>query len=352
MFTGARSPFCGPPRSASLRARWADVRRQRPGLRARDAALALGVSEAALLASACGDGVTRLAGPWGELVAELPALGLVVATTRNALAVHEKRGGYARVDIRGTTGLVLNDAINLRLFLPYWRSGFAVREGRRRSFEFFDPSGRAIHKAVLEPEGRANVYDTLVARHTSPDQSPEEPAARVPAEPGPAGSPAANVFRDCWALAHEPEDADALVDAARLARLAAFRLLAPTWAYPVARRSLPRLLAWVAADRTPITVGVGNPGAVQRHTGPLHRVYASGRWLNVRDPSFHLRVRSERVTAAWVVKRPSRDGLVTALEFFDAAGDTVLSASAARWPGQMEPERWRELIARLPSLLV
>src|SRR6185295_18882977 len=177
MVTGARPPMLWSPRGASLRRRWDDLRRIRPNLPARDAALALGVSEAELLASACGAGVTRLAPPWSELVADLPALGPVVATTRNALAVHEKRGAYSRIDLRGTTGVVLNDAINLRLSFANWQSAFAVYDGRRRSFEFFDAAGRAVHKVFLTPEGRGAVFETLVVRHASPDQSAPETEA-------------------------------------------------------------------------------------------------------------------------------------------------------------------------------
>ncbi len=350
MLTGARPPWLEPPRDASLRARWADLRRQRPGTRARDAALALGVSEAALLSSTCGDGITRLQGPWGEVVAGLPALGPVQATTRNALAVHEKRGGYARVDIRGMMGLVLNDAINLRLFFGQWASGFAVREGRRRSLEFFDHAGHPVHKVFLEPDARGGVYDTLVARHAHGEQGIWDPPRRLALVASAGPPPEGIVFRDRWALAHDPEDADTLITAAGLTRRGAFRLLAPSWAHPVARTSLQRLLAAVVADRTPITLGVGNAGAFQRHTGPLHRVYATGRWLNVRDTHFHLRLCVDRVATTWVVKAPSRDGLVTTLELLDAAGATVLTAGAARWPGQMEPERWRLLVTRLPVL--
>ena len=159
------------------------------------------------------------------------------------------------------------------------------------------------------------------------------------------------MFRDRWALLEDPADADGLIAATGLARPAALRLLGLAWAYPVARQSLQRLLAWVAADRTPLTLGVGNAGALQRHTGPIHRVYATGRWLHVRDPRFHLRVCTDRIASAWVVKTPSRDGLVTALELLDAAGAPIVAAGAARWPGQMEPERWRVLVARLPALL-
>src|SRR5262249_54332622 len=247
MFIGARPPLSPP--DASLRARWADLRRAWPGISTRDAALALGASEAELLASACGDGVIRLAGAWGDLVVDLPALGPVVASTRNALAVHEKRGGYARIDYRGTTGTVLNDAIDVRLCFEHWRLGFAVNDGQRRTFEFFDAAGRTVHQQFLEPEGRGPVYDTLVARHASTDQSSGEWEPSAPDPTPPPGAPDPQEFRDRWVLLQGPEDADPLIASAGITRLAALRLIGPSWAYPVGRLSLQRLLAWVAADR-------------------------------------------------------------------------------------------------------
>ena len=64
------------------------LREQEPGLRARDLADRLGVSEAELVASRCGDGVTRLEGPWAPLIEALPALGHIMALTRNDSCVH------------------------------------------------------------------------------------------------------------------------------------------------------------------------------------------------------------------------------------------------------------------------
>ena len=57
-----------------LRDAWAELHRREPELRARDLAERLGVSEGELLASRCGEGVTRLEGPWPALLQALPAL--------------------------------------------------------------------------------------------------------------------------------------------------------------------------------------------------------------------------------------------------------------------------------------
>ena len=63
---------------SELHAAWRELRSMR-GMRNRDAAEFLDVSEAALLDSAVGDGVTRLAGDLRDIVREAPSLGTVMA---------------------------------------------------------------------------------------------------------------------------------------------------------------------------------------------------------------------------------------------------------------------------------
>lgn len=126
--------------------------RDNPGIRARDLATALGVSEAELVASRGGDGVTRLDGDWGDMLRALNALGEVMALTRNEHCVHEKHGLYDEVSIGPGHGLVLNHDIDLRLFLSHWHFGFAVSEevksGLRHSLQFFDIGGTGCTRSM------------------------------------------------------------------------------------------------------------------------------------------------------------------------------------------------------------
>ncbi|MCA1851910.1 MAG: hypothetical protein LC647_05825, partial [Beggiatoa sp.] len=121
-------------------------------MRAREAARRLCASEAELVASVCGTSAVRLDPDFGALVASLPALGEVMALTRNEHAVHERTGRYENLQIGAAFGLVLGPEIDLRLFLQRWRYGFAVTEtgqhGSRRSLQFFDTHGTALHKAT------------------------------------------------------------------------------------------------------------------------------------------------------------------------------------------------------------
>ncbi|MEO6848185.1 MAG: ChuX/HutX family heme-like substrate-binding protein, partial [Chthoniobacterales bacterium] len=80
----------------SLKDQWTALQQSEPKLRIRDAATKLGVSEAELLATRCGEGVTRLEGDWAEMVKQFSTLGEVMCLTRNEYAVHERYGSFEK----------------------------------------------------------------------------------------------------------------------------------------------------------------------------------------------------------------------------------------------------------------
>ena len=86
---------------------------------------------------------------------------------------------------------------------------------------------------------------------------------------------------------------------------------------------------------------------IQIHTGPVHKVAVMGPWLNVLDPSFNLHLREDHIASAWVVRKPTSDGLVTSLELFDAQGDTIAMLFGERKPGRTELCAWRAIIDSL-----
>ena len=72
-----------------------------------------------------------------------------------------------------------------------------------------------------------------------------------------------------------------------------------------------------------------------------------GPWVNVLDPGFNLHLREDHIASAWVVKKPTADGLVTSLELFDAQGETIAMFFGERKPGKRESCEWRALIDNL-----
>ncbi|RVA24326.1 hemin-degrading factor, partial [Mesorhizobium sp. M7D.F.Ca.US.004.03.1.1] len=147
-----------------------EIRRARtdnPKTRERDLAAQLGISEAELVAAHSGDGVVRIEPRVNDLLTGLEAVGEVMALTRNESAVHEKIGVYDKVVTGNHNAMVLGENIDLRIFPKVWAHGFAVekRDGDeiRRSLQFFDPAGEAVHKVHLRPASSLYAYQKLVA---------------------------------------------------------------------------------------------------------------------------------------------------------------------------------------------
>lgn len=336
----------------ALAARWAALRAEQPQLRARDAAAALGVSEGELVASQIGAGTVRIGGDWSTILQAVEALGPVMALTRNESVVHEKTGTYQNVSAGSHVGLALGPDIDLRLFYTRWAHGFAVGDAShpKPSLQFFDAAGTAIHKIFLTEGSDRAAFAALVERFRHADQAPLlapqemiRPAVLDDAEIDVAG------FRAGWDVMEDTHQFFGLLKSHRLDRLQAMRLAGPPRAEPVGRDALRRVLTDAAGTGAAIMVFVGNPGCLQIHTGPVHRLQDMGPWLNVLDPGFNLHLREDRIDSAWVVRKPTKDGVVTSLELFDVDGTLMAMLFGARKPGQPERVDWRELVARVSA---
>ncbi|MGC1550904.1 MAG: ChuX/HutX family heme-like substrate-binding protein [Rhodanobacter sp.] len=333
---------------------WQRLRQDEPGLRARDLAERLGVSEGELVASRCGDGVTRLEGPWSDLIYALPTLGHVMVLTRNDSCVHEKKGTFAHIEIGGVMGVVLDEAIDLRLFLNHWRHGFAVREESRgrwlQSLQFFDGDGRAVHKIYLTDSSYHDAWNSLVGRFTAGVQSPLLELHTV-ADPLPhlLNDDAVDVdaLRAGWRAMRDPHDFFALLRRQQVTRVQALHLVGKEFARPVAKAAIRTVLETAAVDGLPIMVFVGSPGVVQIHTGPVRNIKAVGPWINVLDEDFNLHLREDHIAESWVVQKPTPEGNVTSLELYDARGVQIVQLFGKRKPGIPELEAWRTLVNSL-----
>ena len=343
--------------AAALRERWQALKESQPRLRIRDAAEALGVSEAQLLVTGLGGEVVRLEPRFDVLLPRLESLGRVMALTRNASAVHEKKGVYRKVELHGAMALVLDEDIDLRLFLSRWCFVFALREDVsgevRRSLQVFDATGTAVHKIYLQSDADVAAYEALVKELTHPEQSPGLNV--VPAAPASVPLPDSDIdaagLVAGWRALQDTHEFFALLKRFKVARTQALRLAGPDFALPVAPDALGWTLERAAASAMPIMIFVGNPGAIQIHTGPVRTVRPMGPWMNVLDPGFNLHVRADHVHSAWVVRKPTRDGTVTSLELFDRAGENIGLLFGKRKPGELEAPAWRALMEELGRAL-
>jgi len=338
-----------------LYADWSALRSNEKGLHALDIAKKLAVSEGEMLASACGkeDGpvrARRLSGSPKELFSKMPSLGTVKTVTRNPHAVIEVLGTYDKIEFFGMMGQSVS-SIDLRIFASRFGQTFAVREETKRGvsegLQFFDPHGRAVHKVYLKEGSNREAYEALVRAHRSEDQSP---AMEIdPEPPPPAARPDADVdvaaLRAEWAKMTDTHQFFGLLRKHDVTRTQALRLVGDDFSEAVDTRAFTRLLHEAARRETDFMIFVGNPSMIQIHTGQVKKVVAMGAWINVLDPGFDLHVVESAITSAYVVRKPTADGLVTSLEVYGDDGETIVHVVGKRKPGQVESEGWRETLA-------
>jgi putative hemin transport protein len=345
------SPATAPGRdAAALRALLADFRALHPRAYLRDAAAALGVSEAELFV-ADGDSALVELKPdkWQDVIHTLPSLGRVKTMTRNDAAVIERQGRYEQIEFRGHAGQVVGAEIELRIFPSAWASGYAFADyragqGVRRSLQFFDKQGVSIHKLYLGDESDVAAYDAIVERFgVTPTSSP----TIIPPKPGterPDSEVDVEALRAAWDTLHHSHEFFDMLRTFNVTRTQALRLAGESRAYQVSPASTEKLLTAASESEMPIMIFVGNRGMIQIHIGPVRRVVRMNDWLNVLDPGFNLHLRENLVASAWVVKKASDTGTVTSLELFDAAGDVIALFFSKRPDNAEESAAWRSLV--------
>lgn len=331
-------------------------------MRHRDIAKQLGMSEGELLASFLGMDIPlsvagemqaiRLHPKWAEIMASIESLGEVMALTRNASCVHEKVGTYKNASQQGPVGLLVGE-IDLRIFYHAWAYGFAVREmtkdGLQRSLQFFDKAGAAIHKIHLRSQSNATKFDELLHQFQSDDQALgiQITALDKPATELPDRDIDVTAWHQAWRTMKDTHDFFDLLRQFKVTRTQGLRLADSEFVQALPVTCVKDLLEIAASASTPIMVFVGNPGMLQIHSGPIQKVIATGSWINVMDPRFNLHLQMDSVAQAWLVRKPTDDGIVTSVELFNNSGEAIAMFFGERKPGNPELSAWRNVVEEL-----
>jgi len=347
---------------AALRERFAAARSS--GKRAKDAAESLGITEGQAVAAHAGTHehalkATPLKGPWVEILQALELCGPVMALTRNEATVHEKTGVYRNISAQGHMGLALGEEIDLRIFFSRWHAGFYVFEPANdpknpasESLQFFDAHGVAVHKVFARPETDREAFRDVASQFSDAGKG----YAFTPAVPKEAPKPDAEIdaaaLAQGWSQMKDTHEFFGLIGKAGAERQQAFRLVEGRFTQRADLGIVRKLLDEASMDGAPIMVFVGSPGCIQIHTGPVKRVEPmvtpTAQWINVLDSGFNLHLREDMVKSAWIVEKPTTEGLVTSVEVFDGAGELMAMFFGARKPGVPELQAWRDIVARLP----
>lgn len=339
----------------SLKSQWEALKAENPHLRIRNAAEQLGVSEAELVATGIGETATRLRNEFAAILTEVEKLDKVMALTRNDECVHERKGVYLNPDFSSPfAGLFVGEDIDLRIFLAHWDKAYAVAEksehGDRKSLQFFGKDGLAIHKIYLTKDSNEAAFDALVEQFKSDNQSTEETTVEVPLviDEKPDSEIDIPAFHEAWLNLPDTHAFFGMLKKFGVTRTQALRL-APNdhLAKQVDKEAVVKMLEGAAENKTPIMCFVGNRGNIQIHTGLVRKTMWHNQWFNVMDPDFNLHLDTSKIAQVWIVRKPTSDGEVTALEVYNEMGEIIVQFFGKRKPGVPELTEWRELVATL-----
>ena len=339
----------------TLAQRWLALKKEDASIRIRNAAQKLGCCELELLALHTGEHVVRLQGDFKKLLTQIESLGEVMALTRNDAMVHEKTGQYKGLTLHGHMGLALGE-IDLRIFFNQFVYGYAVCEeslaGMRRSLQFFNADGVAVHKIYLREHSDLQAYQQLVDSYRADDQSaPHISTATESADDNklmalPQDADIETLQKG-WRELKDVHHFQALLKKHQIERIPAYQAVDDDLARPLHSSAFEAALTLAAELQLSIMIFVGSPGVVQIFTGQLDNLKRTGPWFNVLDPGFNLHADTTQIAHLWVVRKPTVDGIVTSLEMFDDKGQQLALLFGERKNGDSEQAAWRELVHTL-----
>lgn len=333
---------------------WENLRRENPKLRIRDAAAQLGVSEATLLSTRIGQGVTRLDANPIDLFQDIKNLGRIMSLTRNDACVLEHHGTIQKIDVIGTMPNAMATVIGpieLRVFFKNWQFFFAVEDpkptgGFLRSIQVFDKAGDAIIKMYLKDEDRLDAFENIVHTYRHADQLQGIETEAYPEETYNKEIDIA-AFQQAWLQMKDTHDFFGMLKDFGVSRKYALEIAPKGTTRKIQLSSINTMLETAASTKLPIMIFAGNRGNIQIHQGKVRTIRELGTWLNVLDPDFNMHLNMAEITEAWIVKKSTSDGLVSSIELFNANNELMAQFFGLRKPGKPEKEAWREILETL-----
>lgn len=330
-----------------------------------EAAKQLGVSELELLLASPN---SRYMGTQCvEVLQVLTKFEKLECIVRNEFAVHEKLGQIKNLKLGGHTGLAIDvGGLDLRFFIDKWQHMLAITDDSKAdaanpgslSLQFFDGTGAAIAKIFLRDykSESINQWFNLIEQHTMKAHSDTQalisslqpPVTEQPWQFKKLNEEQTAKLHKKWLGLTDIHQFYIVINKLGIDRASSYAQAPEGTTYQLEPKALESLLNLAQQQAEPIMTFVGNKGIVQIQTGIVHNVKRIGDWLNILDKpqtDFTLHLNDEALAQVWCIKRPTKDGIVTSIEGFDANGNTIVTFFGLRQEGEPEKAYWQQMTA-------
>ncbi|TAH07169.1 MAG: hypothetical protein EAZ13_07035 [Sphingobacteriia bacterium] len=277
-------------------------------------------TEAQKLASRIGDYVTLLNGNFIDFLKELHTLGEVVAVTGNNHCKVEHIGVYRNISFEGDTSFLYGNEMDLQFFLPQWKFGFAVDENDRLSFQFFDKSGRAVHKIFLTEYSTRSAWFRLMALYKTKEKKY-----------------AATGIQDFFYTA---KNHIAFNTIPPLPEIAGF-------VKQVNNNTLENILFQCTVQNIAVKLIVANHGCTQLYNGMIQNLQQTNSFYKVIGHNMNMRLQRMAIADSYIVRMPVKNGVMSYLEIFGEDGNRVLRLRGKQNADGTESTGWTNILRHL-----
>lgn len=311
-------------RAASIRSAWEqfETASRQPAF-TRLVARHLSISEAELLASRFGLGVTPLKLDLNVLLQDCKKLGQLKLVTRNGAACHEHRGVCRHV-ITGDNEITLDLGSELYISIKRTSIGAAyavalTRNSRiRRYIQFFDHQGQSVLEIEILHEEKRSDFDFFQMNHAGQLYSSENTA-----KTDKLNNP--NISYSSSSEQYFPD----------------------SWTRQITNESIEPILVGINSAHLPIELSVSNYACSQTHRGYISKVINSRGWLAILDPMFDFNLDISQIASSWIVSSEDDNEHDQRLVCIDYTGAIILQIALANLASQPKARRWCQLIDSL-----
>lgn len=306
------------------------------------------------------------------LLHEIATFEKVESIVRNEFAVNEKIGKLENLKLGDNMGIALNvGGLDLRFFINRWQHAVAVTDTSKQSdkepgslsVQFYDEYGSAICKIFLRDYSAVAIerWYSMIEQYAQSDVDQAELQTNLKASLVTQSKSTPWVFKklddhklstlhEQWLSMTDVHQFHFLLKKLELDRASSYVQAPEGMAYRLKPEAIEALLTHAQSIAEPIMVFVGNNGVVQIQSGVVHHVKRMQNWINIldkKDTNFTLHLNDQALEQVWCVRRPTKDGIVTCVEGFDAYGNSIVSFFGLRQEGEAERDYWQQLTQRL-----
>lgn len=326
---------------------WSAYKAANPKVRIRNAAAELGITELELLSTNIGESCVRLRADIIPLLEVLPTLGQVMALTRSEAAVHEVTQSFGELHLRKQTALFLRPGQDTRYFTTSWKHVLAVNEDNRKSLQFFNQFGDAIHKIFLVESSNVEAYEQITERFIDDNQSSVLTVEKRAESNSESMDIDEDKLRLRWSQIKDVHEGGQIVKEFGGNRPNIYQALGNDYATSLPYDFIEQLLKHLSENKLSSMIFVQNEDAVQSHAGTTSRLLRTGPWFNVLDPHFNLHLNTELISQVWLITKPSNNGWVHTLNVFDHQKNEFMIMTDNRRRGEEESAEWFAAIQNL-----